>query len=192
MKIHLWILVMIMFLLAANVYAHGDEEHSADEDTIQFLQLSVSSNQLILIGIAVVAASAITGTLWFMTGRQMPVTLISATLLTVFTGLIHLAVGRTGDWLLLANGAGYCAIALFRSLPFVREWQFKKFVTLGLIAYTMITFVGYFLVHGQYDIVGVSSKIVEVVLVIVLLRELVISDRSEDVMAHTTASPATH
>ena len=99
--------------------------------------------------------------------------LISATVLTVYTGVLHLVVGRDGDLLLLANGAGYCVIAVLRGLPMVRLSTFNKLVAVGLVVYTIITIVGYFLMHDSYEIYGVVTKVTEVALLGVLLRELV-------------------
>lgn len=120
----------------------------------------------------------------------MPVILISATLLTALTGFIHLAVGRTGDLLLLANGAGFCTIAILRGLPAIRLSTFNKMVTAGLLVYTIITFIGYFLTHNSYDIYGITTKFIEVTLIVIVLRDLLTSNPVEDVVINSSTSPA--
>jgi len=191
MKIQYFALLVLLFLLTVNIYAHGPEDSTSNGAIAgDIFPDSVSTREIAILGLAIIAASLSTGAVWFVTGRQMSIILIAATLLTMLTGFIHLAVGRTGEWLLLANGAGYCAIAVFRSLSFVRTSQFNKFVILGLMVYTMITFAGYFLTHNHFDVIGLASKAVEVILFIILLRELLTSNREEDAVITPSASPA--
>lgn len=182
------IIFVILLLFTVSVYAHGDEDHSS-QSVIDIIR-NISTNQLIVLGAGIVIACIFAGTIWFLAGKQMPAMLVLATVLTMYTGIIHLVVGRTGDWLLIANGAGFCAIAILRSLPVIRLSTFHKMVTAGLLVYTIITFVGYFLTHNSYDIYGIATKFIEVTLMVILLRDLIIPNPVEDVVINSSTSPA--
>lgn len=188
MKLKQMIIFAILLLFTVSVYAHGDEDHSS-QSIIDIIR-NISTNQLIVLGTGIVAACIFAGIIWFLAGKQMPAMLILATVLTVYTGIIHLVVGRTGDWLLVANGAGFCAIAVLRGLPIIRLSTFNKKVTAGLLVYTIITFIGYFLTHTSYDIYGIAAKLTEVILFVILLRDLLAPSPVEDVVLNSSTSPA--
>lgn len=188
MKLKQLIILAILLPFTMSVYAHGDEDHSS-QSIIDIIR-NISTNQLIVLGAGIVIACIFVGIIWFLAGKQMPAMLVLATVLTVYTGIIHLVVGGTGDWLLVANGAGFCAIAILRGLPIIRLSTFNKIVTAGLLVYTIITFIGYFLTHNSYDIYGIVTKLIEVMLIAILLRDLIIPNPVEDIVINSSTSPA--
>lgn len=85
------------------------------------------------------------------------------------TGLVHL-VGGIGwsSTLLILNGFGFLALGIAWVIPFSFIPAQKKLIPLILIVYTLITIVGYFATHTVYDVLGIVTKVVEVLLLIVL------------------------
>ena len=88
-------------------------------------------------------------------------------------GIVHLAVALLGGGnLLLLNGAGFLILAI--------AWGWfnhlipggRKTVSAVLFVYTLITLVGYFILHDQYDFVGIFSKITELIILYLLGKEL--------------------
>lgn len=189
-------ILIALLLVTSIVYAHGPEGDDGGDDvhvdaTSETFLASISIKQQILLSAGVAGSLLFTGVLWWVTGRQMPAILMVATFLTALTGLIHLAVGRNGEWLLLANGIGYCAIAIVRILPRIQLSPLSKWITIGLVAYTVVTIAGYILTHDHYDIVGISSKVIEVLLLVVLARQLLSTDDLAVEAGQTSISPVT-
>ena len=116
-------------------------------------------------------------------------------LLTAATGLLHLlyglGIGLFGgtslNWILILNGAGYLVLLfLFWTATGSRRGTIRWI----LLAYTLITLVGYFLLQGagawQFTF-GLILKGIELLLAILLL---LYRSRDEVTVAATTAAPA--
>lgn len=147
----------------------------------------LGSRTLIILLISGGLAVGMTGAVWLISERNLPVSILLASFLTVFTGAIHLAFGLRGDFLLLANGIGFLGFAVIRSIDVIRLSQFNKSIILALMGYTIVTFLGYFLTHDHFDTIGLVSKLTEAILFIVLLREVITSN---DVVSNSSISPA--
>ena len=116
-------------------------------------------------------------------------------LLTAATGLLHLlfglGIGLFGgsnlNWMLVLNGAGYLVL-LF--LFWTASGSRRNTIRWILLAYTLITLVGYFLINGggawQFTF-GLIIKGIELLLAILLL---LYRGRDEVSVAATTAAPA--
>jgi len=116
-------------------------------------------------------------------------------LLTAATGLLHLlfglGIGLFGgsnlNWMLVLNGAGYLVL-LF--LFWTASGSRRNTIRWILLAYTLITLVGYFLINGggawQFTF-GLILKGIELLLAILLL---LYRGRDEVSVAATTAAPA--
>ena len=188
MKRKLLIMLVIMLLITINVYAHGTEDHSS-QSIIDIIR-NISLRQMALLGGGVAFSAIFTGVLRFLTKSQMSPLFILMTTLTVFAGFIHLVAGIGGDYLLIANGIGFIGFAIMRSLDVVQASKYHKLISVALMVYIVITFVGYFLTHEYYDIIGISSKLTEVILFVILLRELIVSNSLADVVINSSTSPA--
>ncbi len=97
-------------------------------------------------------------------------------LLTV-TAIHHIYLGSLGDWLLLANGIGYYLLLLALYWPIDVAQPYRRPLSFGLLAYTLITFVGYFVTHAEmlqmmFDRVGITNKLVELALLLLIGRQL--------------------
>ena len=116
-------------------------------------------------------------------------------LLIAATGLLHLlfglGIGLFGgsnlNWMLVLNGAGYLVL-LF--LFWTATGSRRNTIRWILLAYTLITLVGYFLINGagawQFTF-GLIIKGIELLLAILLL---LYRGRDEVTVAATTAAPA--
>ncbi len=95
-------------------------------------------------------------------------------LLTLLTATVHLTVGLLdeAEWLLVVNGVGYLVLlGLWMRPPAL--WSRDGFRWL-FIGYTAATILGYFAVdgiEGLYDLLGMLTKGLEVVLLGLLLTE---------------------
>lgn len=146
------------------VLAHGDEEEVVTE-------AMATGGMGWIIPVAIIIALVVTGV--FSRFRQVKLTgwQYGILFLGLLSGIIHIAMGFTGDALLLLNGVGYHVLlgALFISAGFLADK--KQLLRLLLVGYTVITFVGYFVFHpvGGYDGIGLFTKGVEFALVLCLI-----------------------
>lgn len=206
----LWIILVVFTLAIASVYAHGEGENDGDQpsqavtettlDTSssessqanEFFDLSIfdlTQSQLTLMVAGAVFSVAFGGILWSVVGRQMSMLLVLSTILTAYTAFIHFEAGLVEDYLLLANAAGYLFLSMVRAPVMVQTSTYNKALTLVFIVYTSITFVGYFLLHSHVEVVGLSSKAAEAVLILVLLRQLFSSSEPNTAARRTPVSP---
>ncbi len=113
-------------------------------------------------------------------------------LLTAATGILHLLVGfnmvggsGATNWILVLNGVGYLVLLwLFWTSSGSRRGTIRWI----LLAYTLITLVGYFILNGSagfQSTVGLIIKAIELLLIILLFL-----DRGSDRVAVTAPAPA--
>ena len=113
-------------------------------------------------------------------------------LLTAATGILHLLVGfdvmggfNLINWILVLNGVGYLVLLwLFWTSSGSRRGTIRWI----LLAYTLITLVGYFVINGSAgfgDPMGLIIKGIELLLIILLFL-----DRGSDRVAVTAPAPA--
>lgn len=167
---------MATLFLPAIAWADGG--HSTGEISIGGLDTSS------IISLGSLAMAALIGAVVY---REPSIRLNGSRLLTlvlaVITAFIHLALGIMGDTLLLLNGLGYIALALtlFLSAPIFQNnrqrWRF------ALLAYTVITLVGYFLLHSvaEYSTFNLATKAVELALIFALGSQL-LSNKADEAL----------
>lgn len=213
MKRKLWIILLVFIASLLVVIAHDEgssyqpqpTQHATDEtgtqittntddatisdDLSSLFTFNLGSRTLIILLLSGVLAVGMTGVMWGIIGRNLPNSIIIASILTLFTGAIHLAFGIRGDWLLLANGIGFLGFSVIRILDVVRLSKVNELIILALIGYTIATFVGYFLTHNHFDTIGLTSKITEAILFVVLVRDLFTSNPIEDAISSPSISP---
>jgi hypothetical protein len=113
-------------------------------------------------------------------------------LLTAATGILHLLVGfdvmggfGAINWILVLNGVGYLVLLwLFWTSSGSRRGTIRWI----LLAYTLITLVGYFVLNGSdgfQSTMGLIIKAIELLLIILLFL-----DRGSDRVAVTAPAPA--
>jgi len=75
-------------------------------------------------------------------------------ILTGVAGVVHLWIGwRGNDWLLILNGIGFLVLFAALIIPYTSRPRYHDLVRGVLLVYTLVTFVGYFIVHGGIPIV---------------------------------------
>ena len=208
----LWIILIVFTLSIASVYAHGEGEDDGDQPPQPVSEITLDSpnsesvpsqtnessdlsifdltqSELTLLIAGSIFSVAFGGILWSVVGRQMSILLILSTILTAYTAFIHFETGLAGDYLLLANAAGYLFLSLVRAPVNIQNSTYNKALTLVFIVYTAITFVGYFLLHSHVEVVGLSSKAAEAILITILLRQLFSSREAKATARRTAISP---
>ncbi len=94
----------------------------------------------------------------------------SILVLGFITGVIHAVVLNLQgiDWLMLLNGLGFLVLtgAIFFEPSFLAGWR-KRIIYL-LIAYTLVTILGFFVLNSSYGPLGMIAKIDEILLIIAL------------------------
>ncbi|WP_420643278.1 hypothetical protein [Candidatus Leptofilum sp.] len=85
------------------------------------------------------------------------------------TAVIHLLLARP---LLILNGLGYIALLAMLFLPLPRLVPLRPVIRWGLIGYTAVTIVLYFVTHRgglwMEDGLGLMTKMVEIILILLL------------------------
>ena len=86
--------------------------------------------------------------------------------LTALSAFIHLGFGLRGDLLLLLNGLGYVGLLGLLVVPLAFLMAQRQWVRWLLLAYTAVTFIGYFALHtpADYSNTGLLTKLIEFIL----------------------------
>lgn len=93
-----------------------------------------------------------------------------AILLTTFTGVVHLYLFQQQGWMLfLLGGLGYLVAVGLMTFVVLRKW-----IILGLIPYTLVHIVGYFVQEapdsiGDMTTIAIVDKVAEGILVLLLI-----------------------
>ncbi len=209
----LWIILLVFALSITSIYAHGEGEDDGDQPSQTITEITidpssteptlsqsnepdslslfdVTQSQFTLMIVGVVFSVSFGGILWAMVGRQMSLLLVIGTILAAYTGFIHFESGLAGDYLLLANAIGYLFIAILRTPVAIQTSKLNNAITIGFIVYTIITFLGYFLLHSHVEIIGLSSKVAEVILIVILLRQLFSPNKLDISLRSNSTSPS--
>ena len=93
---------------------------------------------------------------------------IAIVALTLATAYIHYTLGGL---MFLMNAAGYAALAVAMVVPFGFAERFRWAPRLALLAFTLVTIVGWVLVGGRFDL-AYLTKGIEVALVGLLLIDI--------------------
>ena len=94
---------------------------------------------------------------------------ITIILLTVATALIHIVLAIPENLVMFyLNGIGYLILVTALYLPQLRKWQ--HLTRWALIAFTLVTILGWVLV-GERNMIAYIDKLIEVALVVLLLVE---------------------
>ncbi|MCA9881418.1 MAG: hypothetical protein KC546_00115 [Anaerolineae bacterium] len=123
--------------------------------------------------IAGLMATAATGALWMAKQSKYNWVFYAITFLLSAASVIHILLGLEGDMLLLLNGIGYSVLLGARFLPMASKHPYYVVMSGITVVYTLVTIVGYILMHDRLDIVGSATKAIEVALVSLLTLQLV-------------------
>ena len=101
-------------------------------------------------------------------------------LLTLATAVIHLYLALTaiasmglnfGVILFVLNGLGYLGLLAALQLPIRQLARFRSAARWGLVAFTALTIVLFFVMAPEYTIIGYVDKAIEVALIALLLAD---------------------
>ncbi len=153
----------LIFLTAGQAFAHDHRNNNSPMVILSLLTFLVGG----------------VGILWsvMIRGKGFRPNQVIIFLLMASTAMIHIFIGTDNDWLLLLNGIGYLGFLFALFLPNKQLDPLRSYILLVAVAYTTVTFFGYFRLHGVgiwilYDWVGVLDKLIEFVLIIVSLHTL--------------------
>ena len=90
------------------------------------------------------------------------------------TAFLHLGIGLRGKGLLLLNGLGYIGLIYAFLLPISLLVARRTWIAWLLLAYTAVTFVGYFATHSvsMFTWMGILTKVIELGLIGLLLMRI--------------------
>lgn len=108
-------------------------------------------------------------------------------ILMAMTAFVHLYIGIDSETLLLLNGAGYLVLMLLLYLPIEQIAPYRRYLLMITFGYTLVTFVGYYALHGVnlgllWDWTGVFTKLMEAGLM-ALLGQTIMSQQSSAISA---------
>jgi hypothetical protein len=94
----------------------------------------------------------------------------SILILGLITAIIHTVILNLQElnWLMLLNGLGFLVLTgaiLFETDFLVKQ---RKLTIYLLIAYTLVTILGFFVLNSSYGPLGIITKIDEILLIIAL------------------------
>ena len=151
----------LSFLTVLPIAAHGgDEEIGAG--------IVTASSNLSLLGISSVLSFGLLAIAYLINTKIGSLKHIGIIVLTGLSAFIHLGLGIRGDFLLLLNGLGYLGLIAGLILPIAIIIAQRGLVYWLLLAFTAVTFVGFFALHplGIYSRMGLLTKAIEFGLII--------------------------
>ncbi len=159
--------VLLLSLSLTIVFAHGEDEETGAADAASVVTTTTQTNSPFWSVFASLGLSAVaTGGSWTIARQQLTNVQLVIIALMVSTGIIHLILGLQGDILLLFNSIGYLGLVGLRFLPLLRGSKPLLLVNGAIIIYTFVTIIGYFVVHGTVETVGLITKVIEVLLIL--------------------------
>ena len=158
--------VLLLSLSVTLVYAHGEEEATGSTETASVVAVTQYDTPLWSALASLGLAAVVTGVLWTFASQRFTSMQLVIIALLVSTSTIHLILGLLGDNLLLFNGVGYLGLVALRFLPFLSDRKLHLLLNGVIIIYAIVTIIGYFVVHGAVDTVGLITKMIEGLLIL--------------------------
>lgn len=181
--------------LVVPVFAHGGEEEPVPEPTTQgaiipdpstnttnVVDVTVDDkatsttqnvdSRFVTIAVSTLVSLVVVGITWFVLKDTLPSLALVIGVFIVYSAAIHLATGMNGELILIANGLGYLAFYVLRAIPAVRQSRFFNWLDWSIVAYTVVTIGGYFLLHDHIELVGMSTKLAEVWIIALLVYRI--------------------
>ena len=188
-------LLLLLMSLVVPVFAHGGEEEPVPEPTTQgaiipdpstnttnVVDVTVDDkatsttqnvdSRFVTIAVSTLVSLVVVGITWFVLKDTLPSLALVIGVFIVYSAAIHLATGMNGELILIANGLGYLAFYVLRAIPAVRQSRFFNWLDWSIVAYTVVTIGGYFLLHDHIELVGMSTKLAEVWIIALLVYRI--------------------
>ena len=171
----IWFVILLLSLPTTLVFGdggHGDEDTAAEGADSHGDEAADAHNEggsgfaLMPLVLGIVVGGVLSGGVYASDNKRSGL-LLGIIGLTVATGVLHLMPGSP---LMILNGLGYLALAAALFLPLPLPENIVRMVPIILGIYTLVTIVGYFVLHtpAQYSTLGLADKAIEVVLIILL------------------------
>jgi len=156
-------IIFLILSLSLTMVAAQDDEHSTNDEDM--MSESALSNTAIL-GISLGLGLITSGAAWLIARKRLHILYYAINTLLIITAFIHILYTWTEDLLLLANGIGYLGLAILYLIPITAKQPYKRILNGVTIIYTLITIIGYFVLHasGHLDLIGLFTKAVEIAL----------------------------
>lgn len=106
--------------------------------------------------------------------KDPPVGILQVTiiLLVLATALVHLQRGiEFGMPMFIANGIGYLVLVAALYVPVAFLAPYRKWIRWALIAFTLVTIIGWIAIGDKAEMIGWITKAIEIVLVILLFLD---------------------
>ena len=154
-----WVAILLL-LTVVSVAAHDGEGET--------VETAVTYSNITLLVVSGVLSLLTVGIAYFFMTLSWTIWQFGVVSLTALSAFIHLGFGLRGETLLLLNGLGYLALLALLTVPILaaqRQW-----LRWLLVIYTIVTFVGYFVLHtpDAYSTTALLTKVVEVGLLLCL------------------------
>lgn len=130
-----------------------------------------------ILAISVVGSVLVLAGGWFAFGQRLSWWQYGVIGSAAYTGLAHILIGLTyeGEFLLFLDGLGFFGILGALYLPIAAFVGFRPWLRWGLLVYTLIGFVAYFVIHiahGHFGELALTTKAAEFVLMGLLIGRL--------------------
>ncbi len=168
------ILLMVALVLPTAVFAdggHGDEDTAAEDGHAEEAvdahdDESGSGFALMPLVLGIIGGGVLSGGAYASDNKRSGL-MLGMIGLAAATGVLHLLLS---DTLMILNGLGYLALVLALFLPLPLPDNVVRLVPIVMAVYTLVTIIGYFVLHtpAQYSTLGLATKAVEVVLIILI------------------------
>lgn len=169
-------LIIIILLLSLSFVVINAQEGDHDGMDMDNMDMEEESSEAFLSNTAILAISVglgivTSGAIWVIAKDRMTILHYGINALLVATGVIHVLYTLLEDPLLFLNGVGYLGLAILYLLPISTKQPYKQILNIVTIIYTLITIVGYFVIHlgGHFDLLGLITKAVEILLVVLVV-----------------------
>jgi hypothetical protein len=93
-------------------------------------------------------------------------------IVVLVTAAIHLYLGlKFSNPLFLLNAFGFVGLTGVYLLPISLTQRFHSLVRWGLVGYSLLTIVLWAVMNGRLDPVGITAKLAEIILIILLILD---------------------
>jgi|GEM_PF-3321748 len=160
-------LLIVLVLSVATVFAQEEGEGDSHDMTTMTEEEEGALSNTAIMAISLVAGVVVAGIGWAVARNHLTILHYGIIILLVTTGVIHILYTLLDDLLLFVNGVGYLGLTVLYLLPITGRQPYKRLLNGVTIVYTLITIIGYVVVHigGHFDKIGIITKAVEVALV---------------------------
>lgn len=158
--------ILLILLLTLPIFATVDAHGGSGEEEKTVVAEENHNTPVWPVTVSLGLAFVLTGGTWIIKRDKFTEVQYGTIGLMIGTGLIHLILGLRGETLLILNGLGYAGLIGLRFLPILKQQSRILFLDWGILVYTAVTIIGFFVLHDTSDTVGLMTKGLEVILML--------------------------